>query len=68
MTESLCERYHALTPFTVRREKIGEVLLLLRRVTQKNERQKGVKGGDIVTRKANGDIHIRREAKNDDWW
>jgi hypothetical protein len=32
MTETLCRRYPALTPFSVRKERAREVFLLIRRV------------------------------------
>lgn len=68
LTESLCERYTALTPFIVRRERFGEVMLLIRRINAKNARGKGIKARDHVSRDDAGNIVIRREARNDNWW
>lgn len=52
----------------VRREKVGEVFLLIKRILIKNDREKGIKKGDRVWIDKNGDTHIRREAQNDDWY
>lgn len=68
MSEALCQKYLALTPFQVRREKCGEVFLLIRRMNEKTRRDKGLKKGEQMWRDKNGDIHIRTEAKNNDWW
>ena len=53
-----------MTPFEVRREKIGEVLLLVRRLNDHNENEyvsNGGKKGDIVTQR-NGETVIFRPA------
>lgn len=68
MTELLCERYPGLTPFEVRRERFGEVMLLVRRILDKSRREKGAKKGDTVTRDKAGNIHIRRPATDDSWY
>lgn len=68
LEENLCQRYTALTPFMVRREKVGEVFLLVQRINAKSNREKGVKRGDVVTRDKAGNIHIRRQAMRDDWY
>lgn len=68
INESLCKRYTSLTPFAVRREKVGEVLLLVRRINEKSEREHGIGRRDTVTRDSNGNVHIRREAMNDNWY
>lgn len=52
----------------IRREKVGEVLLLVRRITRQHNREKGVGSADKVMRMSNGDIRIRRKAKDDSWW
>lgn len=58
----------ALTPFAVRKEKVGEVILLVNRINRKQLRDKGVKHADKVWKDKRGNVHIRREAKNDNWW
>lgn len=68
LSDNLCKRYPALSPFEVRREKIGEVLLLVKRVNQKNDREKGIGRKDAVRKDADGNIHIRRAATNDSWY
>lgn len=56
MEMNLCERFPALTPFSVRREKATEVFLLLRRLDGHNGRQgKKKKQGKTVIRKPAGD-------------
>jgi len=52
----------------VRKEKVGEVLLLVKRINAKSARSKGVKRDDQVVKYKNGDIHIRRKAMNDNWY
>ncbi len=68
LEDNLCERYTALTPFIVRREKCGEVFLLVNRINRTALRKKGVRRGDKTFTDSKGNIHIRREAKNDDWY
>lgn len=68
LEDNLCERYTALTPFVVRREKCGEVFLLVNRINRKALRKKGVRSNDKVFKDAKGDVHIRRQATSDDWW
>ena len=68
LTESLCKRYTSLTPFAVRREKVGEVLLLVRRINEMNDREHGIGKRDTITRDSKGNVHIRREAINDNWY
>lgn len=68
INESLCKRYTSLTPFAVRREKVGEVLLLVRRINERNDRKQGIEKRDQVTRDSKGNVHIRREAMNDNWY
>ena len=68
MTENLCQRYTSLTPFQVRREKAGEVFLLIRRINEKNARVKGIRSDDTTYVDSQGRTHIRRKALNDDWW
>lgn len=68
LEDNLCQRYPALTPFAVRREKFGEVTKLVQRINAKNLAEKGVKRTDSVWKDSKGNVHIRREAKNDDWY
>ena len=68
LEENLCERYHGLNPFIIRREKVGEVFLLVCRINRKNRLQKGIQKHDRTYTDSKGNLHIRREAKNDDWW
>lgn len=68
LTETLCSRYPALSPFEIRREKVGEVFLLVRRINAKIDKEKGIGRNDTVRRDADGNIHIRRKATNDDWY
>lgn len=68
MNENLCQRYRALTPFMVRREKVGEVFLLINRINQRNDREKGIKKQDTRWTDKQGNLHIRRKATDDSWW
>ena len=68
LEDNLCCRYRGLTPFQVRREKVGEVFLLVKRINQKNLRENGIGKKDQVIRYRNGDVHIRRKATRDDWY
>lgn len=68
LEDNLCQKYTALTPFIVRREKFGEVVLLVNRINQKNMREKGIRRNDKAWTDKKGNIHIRREAKNDNWF
>ena len=43
MTNTLCKIYPALTPFTVRRERVKEVFLLYRRIITKPKTEGGQK-------------------------
>ena len=61
-------RYHGLTPFMVRREKVGEVFLLIKRINIRHNREKGIEAHDQVYVDKRGNTHIRRPAKNDNWW
>ena len=62
MTDLLCQRYPALTPFIVRREKFGEVALLINRI---NNKESSASGGARVTYDDDGNKHIWREAGDD---
>ena len=64
----MCQRYTALTPFVVRREKFGEVTKLLQRINAKSLKEQGVQTGDRVWKDKKGNIHIRRPATNDNWY
>lgn len=68
LEDNLCIRYKALNPFIVRREKVGEVLLLVRRMNAQNRRKKGIKKDDTVWYDSKGNKHIRRKAMNDNWY
>lgn len=66
-SDQLCERYTSLNPFLIRRERNGEVFMLINRIiTSTNKKENG--NNEQVIVKANGDKIIRREAKNDDWY
>ena len=43
MTNTLCKIYPALTPFSVRRERVKEVFLLYRRIITKSKTEEGQK-------------------------
>ena len=68
IADGLSQRYHALSPFDVRREKFGEVIRLIVWINGKGMKEKGIHSSDRVWNDRKGDIHIRREAKNDNWW
>lgn len=68
LADNLCQKYTALTPFIVRREKFGEVVRLVTWINSKNLKEKGVHNADKVWKDAKGNIHIKREAKNDNWY
>ena len=68
LEDNLCQRYTGLNPFEIRREKVGEVFLLVQRINRKNEREKGIKRDDKVWIDKKGNTHIRRKAQNDDWY
>lgn len=68
IADNLCSRYTGLTPFIVRREKFGEVILLVNRINLKERRKKGAKSSDTVRRDEKGNIYIRRRATNDNWY
>lgn len=68
LEDNLCHRYSALTPFIVRREKVGEVFLLVKRINRHNQRKKGIRSDDKVWIDSKGNTHIRRKAMNDDWY
>ena len=72
LEDNLCQRYSALTPFIVRREKVGEVFLLVRRVNALNRRKNGLQSkpisGEKVWIDSKGNKHIRRKAMNDNWY
>ena len=68
LEDNLCQKYVSLDPFQVRREKVGEVFLLVNRINRKNMREKGVRSKDRVWKDRKGNVHIRREAKADNWY
>lgn len=68
LEDNLCTRYAGLTPFQVRREKVGEVFLLVQRINRKKLREHGIRNNDQVIKLKNGDVRIRRKATNDNWY
>lgn len=52
---SLCERFQALTPFQIRREKAKEVFLLIKRLNKKNKENFKKKNKKKVIRRPAGD-------------
>lgn len=68
VAENLCERYPALHPIALRREKFGEVMLLVRRINIKNDAKKGIRRSDKVHKDDDGNIVIRRPATSDNWY
>lgn len=68
MEDNLCQRYTSLNPFMIRREKSGEVFLLVNRINVKRARENGIAPEDTVWTDSQGRTHIRRPAKNDDWY
>jgi hypothetical protein len=74
---SLCKKFPALTPFSIRREKYGEVMRLYGRLldqmsreeaTVKDDKGKPIEKDAIIVTKKNGEKIIMRPAKNDDRW
>ena len=68
IADRLCQRYPALTPFQVRRERYREVMLLVSRVTEAANRSAAQKPAESVWCDSNGDKHIRRPARDDSWF
>lgn len=68
LEDNLCQRYTSLNPFIVRREKVGEVFLLIKRLNRLNQAKKGIRSDDKVWIDKKGNKHIRRKAQNDDWY
>ena len=73
ITDKLCERYHGLTAFTLRKEKSGEVLLLINRVIEARNCESVLgdeerRPGDQVIYDNNGNKIIRRKAVDDSWY
>ena len=68
LEDNLCSRYTGLTPFEVRKEKVGEVFLLVKRINRKKLREQGIRNDDQIIRYKNGDVRIRRKATNDNWY
>jgi hypothetical protein len=70
LNTNLCDRFTALTPFSVRREAFHEVLSIYIRMVYQNERKKpenkalskAPKGSFVI-----GDT-LYKPAQNDDWW
>ncbi len=65
LEDNLCQRYPALTPFIVRRECVGEVFLLIKRINTKAEREQGIRRNDEIIEDGRGNRVIRREAGDD---
>lgn len=68
LEDNLCQRYTSLNPFVIRREKVGEVFLLVKRLNRLNQAKKGIRSDDKVWIDSKGNRHIRRKAQNDDWY
>lgn len=68
LKETICQRFPAVSPFDLRREYCGEVFLLINQVNTKGEREKGIRPKDQVYTDKKGNVHIRREAQNDNWY
>lgn len=68
LEDNLCMRYTALNPFAVRREKVGEVFLLVKRINARRRREKGIRNDDKIWYDSKGNKHIRRKAQNDNWY
>lgn len=66
LTNQICEKYKSINPFSIRREKSGEVFLLIKRINKSNKRI--ITKNEQEIRKSNGDVIIRRAAKNDNWY
>lgn len=67
MNVNLCDRFPALSPFSVRRERFHDVILIFARQISKN-RQIGTKNGEREFTTKNGEKVIRRKATKDDWY
>lgn len=67
LEDNLCQRYAGLTPFMVRKEKAGEVFLLVKRINVKNNRE-GKQAQSTMYVDSKGNTHIRRPATNDNWY
>ena len=68
LEDNLSMRYNSLNPFIIRREKVGEVFLLVKRINRKNQAKKGIRKDDKIYIDSKGNTHIRRKAQNDDWY
>lgn len=68
LEDNLCHRYSGLNPFIIRKEKISEVFLLVKRINRMNQRKKGIRKHDKVYTDSKGNVHIRRKAMNDNWY
>jgi hypothetical protein len=68
LEDNLSKRYTSLNPLVLRREKCGEVLLLIRRINRLNQAKTGLKKDDTIYYDSKGNKHIRRKAMNDDWY
>lgn len=71
----ICQVFPALDPIRLRREKCGEVMLLLQRIVRRKTRDEENKNGGgavdsdtIIVRKKNGDTITMRRAKDDRSW
>lgn len=77
MQVSICQTFPALDPLRLRREKSGEVLLLLRRMIRYNnnrptdnqtDSETVQDDGTIIIRHKNGDVEYLHPAKDDSRW
>ena len=67
MNVNLCNAFPALSPFSVRRERFHDVILIFTRQIAKNKRSGEDKKEKEFTTK-NGEKIIRRKATKDDWY
>ena len=65
LTNQLIQLYPSLTPFTIRRERFGEVAKLVRRINDRKYAATGAKGAVQVTYDDSGNKHVWREAGDD---
>ena len=72
ISDLLCSRYSSLNPFMIRREKSGEVFLLINRVMKQRKESEDLKTplkkGDQVLYDVKGNKIIRRPATDDSWY
>lgn len=67
MNVNLCDRFPALSPFSVRRERFHDVILIFARQISKNKRS-GTRNEEREFTTKSGEKVIRRKATKDDWY